>query len=567
MHTFFFIYFCEAKKITETLVVLVLQNCFTILNTKQRIYFLRAVTNNSDNLPGSLRQAIISALAGDTIDFAPVLSGATIVLTSGELLINQNLSIINNNPLTVTISGNNTSRIFNITSGNVTISRLTITNSNNASLGGGGIRNAGNLTITLCNIINNIYSGPVVSIIGGGGLFNTVGSTCNASYCTISNNSSILTNGGGVYNSGTCTMTACAINSNNAFGPGGGINNQNILIMINCIVHGNTANAGIGGGIFFGNTLINQTAVLTNCTITNNTSTLDAFSNSSGGGIGRDANNTTLNTSLGNTIVAQNIIATQIGRDVSGTYVSNGNNFIGTGIGSTGFVNGVNGDQVGTNISPLDPMLNPLGNYGGPTLSRTLQPTSTAIDAGNNALVPIGIIYDQRGPGFPRIINGTVNIGSIEAALVCYSGESFVLTKNILTGETSEIKAKNVYAGVHEVFDTANQIFIPVKLNIIAGPTIRYIKIEKNMLGKNEPSEDFYVTSGHKIVINGIETKAKYIPNVKRIKVEPENVYSICVDKRTSIKINGLNVIAWGYDEWTNYSTKKGLSWSNNNLS
>src|SRR5688572_8887729 len=53
------------------------------------------VVNNSDGPEpgpnGSLRRAISAATAGDTIDFTPSIT--TITLTSGELLINKNLTI------------------------------------------------------------------------------------------------------------------------------------------------------------------------------------------------------------------------------------------------------------------------------------------------------------------------------------------------------------------------------------------------------------------------------------------------------------------------------------------
>ncbi len=41
-----------------------------------------------------------------------------------------------------------------------------------------------------------------------------------------------------------------------------------------------------------------------------------------------------------------------------------------------------------------------------------LLPGSPAIDAGNNALIPAGITTDQRGPGYARVVNGTVDIGA-----------------------------------------------------------------------------------------------------------------------------------------------------------
>src|SRR6266404_1827545 len=51
------------------------------------------VTTTNDSGPGSLRQAIADAQDGDTIQFDPSLNGRTITLTSGELVINKNITI------------------------------------------------------------------------------------------------------------------------------------------------------------------------------------------------------------------------------------------------------------------------------------------------------------------------------------------------------------------------------------------------------------------------------------------------------------------------------------------
>src|SRR5437867_5890699 len=93
------------------------------------------VTSSNDNGPGSLRQAILDASPGDTINFAP--SVTTVTLTSGELVIDKNLTITGPgaNRLTVTAEYHDFVyfRIFNISSSTVTVS-MSGTRSQMASL-------------------------------------------------------------------------------------------------------------------------------------------------------------------------------------------------------------------------------------------------------------------------------------------------------------------------------------------------------------------------------------------------------------------------------------------------
>src|SRR5438105_7986515 len=51
------------------------------------------VTTTNDSGSGSLRQALADAHNGDIIGFDPPLNGQTISLTSGELVINKDISI------------------------------------------------------------------------------------------------------------------------------------------------------------------------------------------------------------------------------------------------------------------------------------------------------------------------------------------------------------------------------------------------------------------------------------------------------------------------------------------
>jgi len=69
------------------------------------------------------------------------------------------------------------------------------------------------------------------------------------------------------------------------------------------------------------------------------------------------------------------------------------------------------GDQIST-----DPMLGPLQNNGGPTLTHALLLRSPAIDAGDPNFTPPPS-YDQRGSPFVRVFSGRIDIGSVEAQL------------------------------------------------------------------------------------------------------------------------------------------------------
>ncbi|MCP4275615.1 MAG: CSLREA domain-containing protein [Gammaproteobacteria bacterium] len=108
----------------------------------------------------SLREAIVAANSGDTIEFS--VGGTIDIFGNGQLTIDKDLTISGTMPITV--SGGNASRVFNITSGNVTFDSLTIANGNDQSTdcgfscgGGIAIQNSGIVvTITNSTLINNV---------------------------------------------------------------------------------------------------------------------------------------------------------------------------------------------------------------------------------------------------------------------------------------------------------------------------------------------------------------------------------------------------------------------------
>ncbi len=174
------------------------------------------VTSPLDNgTKGTLRYDIAHAQSGDTIVMSPNLT-TPIVLTQGELLLKKNLTIEGQANQPEMISGNNSSRVFEVAARtNVTLLYLSLTDGNglansadtSSSAGdGGAILNAGTLTVNSSTLSGNSINH---SQGGGGGIFNN-GGTVSVSNSTLSGNSAIGDNasGGAVYNShGTLTVS------------------------------------------------------------------------------------------------------------------------------------------------------------------------------------------------------------------------------------------------------------------------------------------------------------------------------------------------------------------------
>jgi hypothetical protein len=242
------------------------------------------VTNTNDSGPGSLRQALADANDGDTITFA--ITG-TIGLTSGELLVDKSVTISGSGTASLTVDGNENSRVFHVSPGKtVSISGLTITNGDAGPDHGGGILNDhAILTMDSCTVQNSF----AVQSNSGGGVYSD-GSGGSATLTIL--NSAITSNhaysaGGGIYNdasnggSATLTITNCSVSDNSAAfisdfglsgGEGGGIYSDGGTVMItNSSVSGNSAGlidpspASYGGGISNYGTL-----TITNSTINSN---------------------------------------------------------------------------------------------------------------------------------------------------------------------------------------------------------------------------------------------------------------------------------------------------------
>jgi len=301
----------------------------------------------------SLREAIAVAVDGDTISF----NGDYTIYLNSQLELTQSLTL-DGSGRTIIISGDSDNdgsanvRVFKIATGkNVTMNHISVVNG--SADNGGGIYNAGTLTLQDSTLSDNTTSG------GGGAIRNV---------------------------SGSLTLIRTTV-VNNTGGDGGGIfNSYGSLTLQNSTVSGNRASAGNGGGISSSNGAV----TLKNSTLSDNAAAV------TGGGIYH----------WGNSLALYNtIIANSTGGDCiligGGSISSNVNNLIEDAScknNSVGFVSG-------------DPTLGPLDDNGGQTRTHALLPGSTAIEAGDNASC---LATDQRTVSRPQM--GRCDIGAYEAA-------------------------------------------------------------------------------------------------------------------------------------------------------
>ena len=326
---------------------------------------------------------------------------------TGDLDITGDVTITGAGADSTIIDGGGLDRVFHVVrSGNrVEISDVTVRNGRSAAVDewGGGISNEATLTLT-----NGIVSDNRAENAAGG--ISNVGTL-------ILNNSTVSGNrvgswAAGIYKGGTLTLTNSMVSSNRASGQAGGIHNTGTLTLISSTVSRNTAGSDSGGISNIG------TLILTNSTISGNSAT-------NGGGIYNRYENNTV--TLTNSTVSWNSATDGAGIYNEGGTVNMKNSIVAEstfgqdcfGIGTTVSL-GYNLDSDGTcNLTePTDlpntaPLLGPLQNNGGPTLTHAMQSGSPAIDAGSCTDIDGNPVRnDQRG--VPRPQHPTCDIGAFE---------------------------------------------------------------------------------------------------------------------------------------------------------
>ena len=372
-------------------------------------------------LPNTTQFSAFAVNFGATV----AVSGLTIahgLVSNGGGIYNVGTATITDSTLSHNSAGFGGGGIYNV--GTVTVTDSTLSHNSASNYGGGLLNAGGTATVTDSTLFDNTASydgGGLFNDNGtatvtdstlshnsasyGGGIYNWYGTaTVTVTDSTLSDNSASF--GGGIYNdySGMATVTDSTISHNSAYYDGGGIVNHGMATVTDSTLSANSANAG-GGIVSLG------TATVTDSTISHNSAYFY------GGGIYMESGAATY---LADTIIARNIlIGAGSGPDIYGAVNSLGYNLIGDTSGGSGFVS--------TDLRNTDPMLAPLGNYGGPTQTMALLPGSPAIGWAQFG----SVTTDQRGAPRPT---SNFDIGAFQdqgytLAVSSGSGQHAVITQ------------------------------------------------------------------------------------------------------------------------------------------
>jgi CSLREA domain-containing protein len=383
-----------------------LRDAISLANTTSGdIIFLASLTSTSK--PGTI--LLGQGSAGDIA--LPAITGQANIfgLGANQLIVSGNLDT-------------NVGSVFTVNSGaTATLYGLTIANgiSGNASASGGGIDNAGTLTV-----LNSAVSGN---------------QSTNGAF------------GGGFYSTGTLVIQDSTVSGNTSGFAGGGIANNNGTLTINSsTISGNTVTdtgaIAAGGGVFSLGSF-----TLTSSTVSANTASCNICADgSAGGGIYNSSSTLTLN----NSIVAGNIVSvsgsgTAIYADIYGNYIDDGGNV-------------ASGDSSATSDFATTLQLSPLQYNGAGSALQTLIPIpgSPAICAGLQSNIPSGVATDERGfpntttyPGYasnPCMDAGAVQTNYTSIAFAQQPGDTKVNTA-ITPSPAVEVIETNTITGATDM--------------------------------------------------------------------------------------------------------------------
>ncbi len=420
------------------------------------VYAAPAVTNCLDAGTGSLRAALAAAASGDTLDLSG-LQCSKISLKTGLTVTQASLKIVGPGKDALTLDGGGVYQqggIFrHIGNGTLEVDQVSLTNgffytNDNSVVGGGCVSSTGNVVVTDVSMDYCTIKGGAKTLAGGGGIYalgdvNLIRTQIRHGFAeqtnyeaigagVLANGKATLTDSGryenyspyaGAISAGKeLTMTGTTIDSNRTASNGGAVSSGGSITIIGSTLSRNVSDSG-PSTIFSSGHSSDTLLTITDSTISGNRAeanglavTILTFS------AARISNSTiAFNLDLGSSaygaifsvgptlqidssIIAENFPADIYASRDFGDYTT----FV---FGERNLIQNTSNVPSSVITSSACPQLDRLQNNGGGTKTHALRAKSPALDAGE-ALT--SLLYDQRGPGYPRQSGSAPDIGALE---------------------------------------------------------------------------------------------------------------------------------------------------------
>jgi len=356
-----------------------------------------------------------SSVAGGTITFQ--CSGPTTITFSSIKIIGGKVVIDGGTPGAITLSGGNTTGLFLVDVGDLTLLNLALANASASQQGAIAVAPSGRLTLNDCTLTNNGAVGH------GGGAIDSSGAL-TVTNCTLTNNHADFGGAININPNATALISGTTFLGNAAQASGGGLYNLGDVFVVNAYFAHNTAATGDGGGLWTGNHLLMDGSTFYSNTaasgyggalytqgplmVTNSRLRANA-AEKGGGGIQTFMGTTTLN----NVIVADNSVSLADGAG-------------GGLLNSQGQLSVENSTLSGNRAAAGGA----IANYGG------VVSLSGATLSGNTAAVAGGGIHNESGDVYLTNVTLSGNAASGAGGLGNYNGTAF-LTNVTLSGNTA----------------------------------------------------------------------------------------------------------------------------------
>jgi CSLREA domain-containing protein len=211
--------------------------------TESGVCSLRAAVQEANALPGPDSVLLPAAPAAER--YSLTISGAEEdAAATGDLDVLDDLMLAGTGSGLVVIEGDVTDRVFDVFSpATVEITDLVIQDANVVAAAGGGIRNAGVLTLRAVTLRDNVA-------VDGGGIANLEEGSLTLENCTLSGNAASALGGGlANFDDASATILNTTITNNASVSGGSGIHNLALVELRNTIVAGNSGEKNCTGSI------------------------------------------------------------------------------------------------------------------------------------------------------------------------------------------------------------------------------------------------------------------------------------------------------------------------------